>query len=135
MNKAIRWQQRFENFEKAYLLLDEVVINYNIAKLSELEKSGVIQRFEMLIELSWKLLNDYLKDQGFTNMDTPKDVMRQAYAAKIIQNTETWLQALDQRNSTSHNYDEQLLEATISFIMNNFYQVVTELYQYFKDKN
>ena len=57
MNNDIRWKQRFQNFERAFLLLDEVA-KKDIDSFSQLEKEGIIQRFEMLIELSWNVLKD-----------------------------------------------------------------------------
>ena len=53
----IRWQQRFENFQKASLLLKEALSN-DINKLSLLEKEGVIQRVEYTFELAWKVLKN-----------------------------------------------------------------------------
>ena len=44
--KMIRWKQRFENFEKSYSLLEE---NFKKENLSELERAGLIQFFEMTI--------------------------------------------------------------------------------------
>jgi hypothetical protein len=47
---AHRTRQRFQNFEKAYLLFDEAM-QMDSEKLSQLEKEGIIQRFEVVIEL------------------------------------------------------------------------------------
>ncbi len=47
--KDIRWKQRFQNFEKAFQLLEKAV---KIENLSELERGGLIQFFEMTFELS-----------------------------------------------------------------------------------
>ncbi len=46
-----RWKQRFQNFERAFLLLSEALEN-NPQNLSDLEKEGVIQRFEYTFELA-----------------------------------------------------------------------------------
>jgi hypothetical protein len=62
MNNDIRWKQRFQNFEKAYLLFDEAM-QMDSEKLSQLEKEGIIQRFEVVIELAWKTLKDYLENK------------------------------------------------------------------------
>jgi hypothetical protein len=42
----IRWQQRFQNFLKAFALLKAAVEQYQEKGLSELEEQGLIQRFE-----------------------------------------------------------------------------------------
>ncbi|MBL3677154.1 MAG: nucleotidyltransferase substrate binding protein [Alphaproteobacteria bacterium] len=47
-----RWRQRFENFERAFLKWREALDSPRFAQYSDLEKQGVIQRFEILIELA-----------------------------------------------------------------------------------
>ena len=50
----IRWKQRFSNFKRAFLLLREAMEN-DLVQLSQLEKEGIIQRFEYTFELgTWK---------------------------------------------------------------------------------
>ncbi|MDP2283117.1 MAG: nucleotidyltransferase substrate binding protein, partial [Pseudohongiella sp.] len=49
--KDIRWQQRFKNFQRAFLLLREA-LEKDPAQLSQLEKEGIIQRFEYTFELA-----------------------------------------------------------------------------------
>ena len=44
--KEARWQQRFQNFEKAFTQLKSAVDLY--PDLSDLEKKGPIQRFQYL---------------------------------------------------------------------------------------
>ena len=44
MKNAVRWKQRFENFEHAFLLLKQA-FEKDPAEMSDLEKEGVIQRF------------------------------------------------------------------------------------------
>jgi hypothetical protein len=44
-NLDIRWQQRFANFQRAFLLLRDAM-DSNLPELSQLEKEGIIQRFE-----------------------------------------------------------------------------------------
>ena len=52
----IRWHQRFSNYQKALSKLGEVVEQAAGDELSELEKEGMIQRFEYTYELAWKTL-------------------------------------------------------------------------------
>lgn len=58
---VIRWKQRFDNFEKVFLRLNDALLNETP---SELEKAGVIQYFEFTFELRWKTLKDYLQEMG-----------------------------------------------------------------------
>lgn len=45
----IRWKQRFANFERAFFKLQEAV---EAKELNELERNGLVQRFEFTLELS-----------------------------------------------------------------------------------
>jgi nucleotidyltransferase substrate binding protein (TIGR01987 family) len=99
----IRWQQRFHHFEKAFLLLQDAV---SIEKPSVVERAGLIQFFEMAFELAWKLLKDYEEAEGFT-VKSPRDAIKQAFQAEIISEGHDWLDALEDRNLTTHTYNEE----------------------------
>lgn len=69
-------------------------------------RDGCIQRFEFCTELVWKSTREYLIDQGYTEINSPKGVMRRAYADGLIGDEEGWLSLLNDRNLTSHIYDD-----------------------------
>ncbi|MFA7418397.1 MAG: HI0074 family nucleotidyltransferase substrate-binding subunit [Melioribacteraceae bacterium] len=131
MNNDIRWKQRFQNFEKAFLLLQEIV-DSDLDKLSKLEKEGFIQRFEIIIELSWKVLKDYLEDKGYDEVNNGKQAIRQALVDEIITDAESWMDALQKRNLTSHTYDDAILEETVEYVKQDFYPIVRDLYNKLK---
>lgn len=131
MNNDQRWKQRFQNFEKAFLLLQEIV-DSDLDNLSKLEKEGFIQRFEILIELSWKVLKDYLEDKGYDEVNNGKQAIRQAFVDEIITDAESWMDALQKRNLTSHTYDDAILEETIKYVQQGFYPIVRDLYNKLK---
>ncbi len=102
--KEIRWKQRFENFNKSYKLLEK----YSNKKIeTELEMAGIIQFFEMTFELAWKVLKDYLEAEGYL-VNSPRDTIKQAFQIGIIDNGHVWIDALSNRNLTTHTYDEAL---------------------------
>jgi len=133
MNNDIRWKQRFQNFERAYLLLSEVA-GKDINSFSQLEQEGIVQRFEILIELSWKVLKDYLENQGYDDVKNAKKAIRQAFQDELITKAETWMSALQLRNLTSHTYDEEILKETVTFVTNDFYPIVRDLYTKLKEE-
>lgn len=76
----IRWEQRFNNFNKAFKKLQEAVLRIkeeyysneelDRAKFSlgdDLIKEGLIQRFEYTHELAWNVLKDFLEDRGVSD--------------------------------------------------------------------
>ncbi len=131
MNNELRWKQRFQNFEKAFLLLDDV-IDTDLNDFSQLEKEGLVQRFEKLIELSWKVLKDYLENQGNDDVENGKKAIRQAFVDGIITNAEEWMETLPKRNLTSHTYNEDILKETVEYIQDKFYPIVRDLYNRLK---
>jgi hypothetical protein len=67
----IRWEQRFSNYSKAFFRLKEAVSSVDFDDddefqdtLSDLEKEGLIQRFEYTHELAWKVIKDYIESGG-----------------------------------------------------------------------
>lgn len=130
MNKEIRWKQRFENFEKAYLLLERTVA---IENPSEAERGGLIQFFEIAFELSWKTLKDYLEAQGFL-VKNPRDILKQAFQSEIIEDGHAWMAALDDRNLTAHTYNEETGRKVENLIRNNYFPAIRQLYTTLKSE-
>lgn len=124
----VRWQQRFANFQRAFLLLREAM-ERPLSELSQLEKEGVIQRFEYTFELAWKVLKDKMENDGLIlDQVSPKAVVRQAYAAKYIDKPETWLRMIGDRNLMSHTYDFVKFEAVIQSIAREYLPMLQDWY-------
>ncbi|MBI4533271.1 MAG: nucleotidyltransferase substrate binding protein, partial [Candidatus Melainabacteria bacterium] len=70
---------------------------------------ATIGRFEFTVELFWKLLERILQSLG-REVVYPRDILREAYAGKLINNEDTWLNMLQDRNLTLHTYDEELAD-------------------------
>jgi nucleotidyltransferase substrate binding protein (TIGR01987 family) len=127
-NQDIRWKQRFANFTRAFLLLREAMDSDRSA-LSQLEKEGIIQRFEYTFELAWKVLKDKIEYDGIVlDQISPKAVVRQAYAAKYINDPDTWLKMIGDRNLMSHTYDFVKFEAVIQSIADHYLPMLEEWY-------
>ncbi|TVQ68903.1 MAG: nucleotidyltransferase [Oceanospirillales bacterium] len=113
MESDIRWKQRFRNFSRAFSLLREA-LEIEPNELSQLEKEGIIQRFEYTFELAWKVLKDVMESDGIAlDQISPKAIVRQAYSAKYLDNPEIWLNMIGDRNLMSHTYDFTKFEAVI----------------------
>ncbi len=127
-NKEIRWKQRFINFEKAFMLLERTL---KIKTPSEAEKGGIIQFYEVSFELSWKLIKDYLESLGF-EVNSPRTAIKQAFQADIINNGESWIKALEDRNLTSHTYNEEIANLIVNNIKKKYYFLLNDLYLFLK---
>ncbi len=134
MRNAVRWNQRFENFERAFLLLKEA-FEKDIATMSDLEKEGVVQRFEYTFELAWKTLKDYLVYSGVAfDQITPRSVIKQAFAARIIEDGQTWIDMLEQRNLMSHTYDKETFDAVVRNISQRYFVALEQAYAWLKQR-
>ena len=100
-----------------------------VGPLNELEREGVIQRFEYTFELAWNTLKDRLEYDGIAFRSvTPRSVIRQAYQAGMIRNGETWLDMLTDRNLMSHTYDAARFESTVTNIHDRYLSLLNDLY-------
>ncbi|MDR0222050.1 MAG: nucleotidyltransferase substrate binding protein [Oscillospiraceae bacterium] len=125
-NKDIRWLQRFENFSKACRLLSEIG-GYEFDQTPPIIREGFIQRFEITFDLAWKTINDYLRFLGHDVQPSPRPVIKEAFAAKIIANGEAFIDMLEARNEMSHKYDEETFNKVFKRIKNEFYPALEEL--------
>ena len=76
----LRWQQRFENFSRSFLLLKKSV---ELKKANVIEQAGMIQFFEISFEQSWKVLKDFLEEEELI-VKSPKDAIKTAFQYGFI---------------------------------------------------
>jgi len=125
----VRWKQRFQNFTKAYQVLLRTA---NLKNLSEAERGGLIQYYEMVLELSWKLMQDYLQYQGY-NVKGPKDTIKQAFQYEMIEDGVIWVEALEDRNLLTHTYSEDLAIEATNKIKSTYLPMIEQLNAFFKN--
>lgn len=98
----IRWQQRSQNFDRAFMLLREM-IDQGCNSLNQLEKEGANQGFEVAYELGWKVSKVYLEEHGVVvDPVTPRNVIKQAFAARLLDDAQVWIDMMLPRNLLSH---------------------------------
>lgn len=100
-------QIKFEKFQKALTSLEKIYLKPLNEDRSNID--ATIQRFEFTFELAWKLLKAYFKERDI-ELYYPKDIIKEAFAAAIINDEDLWIEMLSDRNMTSHTYDEKLAD-------------------------
>ena len=130
MTNDIRWKQRFQNFDRGVVMLREALEN-GPAALSALEKEGVIRRFEYTFELAWKTIKDFLEAGGLViSPITPRQVIKDAFAAKVLADGQAWVDMLDHRNLLSHTYDRAVFEKAVDAIAARYLPAMESLHVY-----
>ncbi len=117
----IRWQQRFQNFLKAFLLLEEAVVKCKNESISDLEEQGLIQRFEFTHELAWNVLKDYFEYQGNTSITGSRDATREAFNKGLIEDGEGWMEMIKSRNKSTHTYNEETAKEIVKNVVEWYY--------------
>lgn len=130
---APRWLQRFDNYKRAYAQLADAVELMRSRELSNLEKQGVIQAFEFTWELAWNVLKDYLNWQGETEITGARDAVREAFNRGLIEEGQAWMAMLQDRNRTSHTYNESTMKEILASIEAQYIQHLSALETQFRE--
>jgi nucleotidyltransferase substrate binding protein (TIGR01987 family) len=106
----IRWQQRFQHYQKALLQLSKAVDLSQQRPLSEIEQQGLIKAFEFTHELAWNVMKDYFAYQGNSTIMGSRDATREAFQHNLISDGEGWMEMIKSRNMTSHTYNQDIAD-------------------------
>lgn len=119
-----KFTEKYEKLISATARLKQAIADYDSLRLDSV-RDGVIQRFEFSAELAWKTLREYLIEQGYTDINSPKSVMKTAFSDGLLKDENGWLEILEARNITSHVYDEN----TAAAVFNNIKKIYTPLFE------
>lgn len=123
----IRWQQRFENYQRALAKFKAAVGLAQQRPLTELEQQGLIQGFEFTHELAWKVIKDYLEYQGTQDITGSRDAVREAFSRGMITNGDVWMEMIKSRNKTSHTYNQTIAEEIVAKILSDYIDCFCQL--------
>lgn len=101
-----------ERLSSARRALDTLKELSGIEKVTIIQRDAAIQRFEYTFEAVWKVARLYLSEiEGF-DIASPKGVIRACMQTGIFNEDQTVLalDMVDDRNQTSHAYNEGLAE-------------------------
>lgn len=131
MKTDIRWKQRFDNFDRAFRLLQSGIEERPLDNYSDLEQEGLIQRFEFSFELAWKTIKDFLVASGLQITPvTPETVIKEAYAAEIIDDGQVWIDMMLDRNLLAHTYDQQQFRKALTSVKEVYLPKLEQLHQW-----
>src|SRR5690606_23259109 len=89
-------------------------------------KQGLIQSFEFTHELAWKVIQDFAKNQGNTEIRGSKDATRYAAQISLIENAHQWMTMILDRNETSHTYNEETANQIFINIIVNYLSLLKD---------
>ena len=115
-DQNLRWQQHFENYKKALLTIEEVIPKYS--QLSELEKDGLMHRFEFTLNLAWNVMQEYLKYAGYTEIMGMRASITQMAQDGLVDGF-VWDDILTARNELSHIFTQDKSHTYLDNMVND----------------
>lgn len=114
---ALEIQHRIK---RAVANLEKALLQYGKRKKDDdLPFLTVAKAAEVLVEYAWKELKHRVEEEGFL-APTPKEAIRQAGIAGLIENVEDWIKMLSARNDSVHDYfsisEKDYIELTKKFV-------------------
>ena len=96
----------FAALEKAIAVLEEGLLEHAQYPQLLTVRDGVIQRFEVAVDVSQKLMKRVLLDVfKMEPARVQKNTTREAASMGLIADAEAWIGHINARNETSHTYD------------------------------
>ena len=118
--------KKYENFASALANLEDAP-NQDLS--NDFVQSGLINKFNLQFELSWKLLKRLLEYEGATlaASGSPRAILKEAYRFYDFIDEAAWLDMLRDRNTNVHIYDNKLAQDLIQRILNVYIPVFCQL--------
>ena len=127
-----RLQERIENFNKAFSILLDAVNAYKKDSSVVLTHMALVQSFEVCFELAWKVLKDYLAVNG-VSVSLPREVIKEAFYYETISDGQIWIDMLNVRNSTSHEYDIDKVNSVLPDVAGIYFDELNRFKEQIKD--
>lgn len=109
-----RWHLRFDQYRRALALFGAIDAKRRERSLSDAEKAGLVQFFNLTVELGWKTLATLLRSQYVDVAMTPMHVVRAAMEVNLIVDGDRWADAVERRNLMVHVYDIRAFDALVA---------------------
>lgn len=108
---------------------DNYVSNLEILQKAENEDlgnefiiSGIIDKFSIQFELSWKVLKELLQYEGkrAAASGSPREILKAAYELYDFIDEDIWLEMLKSRNDMTHIYDGEAAKRLVNSILHRY---------------
>lgn len=117
---------KFMNLKKAYSRLKEVSDIYD--GKNDIIRDSLIQKFEFTYELTHKTLKEFMKYLGVTLENSfPRTIFKKAFVNNLISDDKVWINLLEDRNLTSHIYNENMADEIADRIVTKYVSAIEEL--------
>jgi len=100
--------------------------------VDELDRDGVIQRFEFTFELFWKTVMILLRHEGF-DCAGPRSCIKEGARRGFLDNGELVLDMLEDRNKASHIYNESTAIEILERIKEEYVTLIEENIRLFEN--
>lgn len=127
MEEDIRWKQRLVSYKKSLTHVHELSQLAKQRKLGEIEMTALIKYFELSYETGWNLMKDWLEYEGYSNIAGSRDAIRHAFTAGIVDDGESWMDMIRNRNRTAHIYNEDVAREIAGLILNRYLPAMSAL--------
>ena len=117
-SKKLRCEDGIYNFRRALGRFREA-----LERKEALEREGfgdiyldlAVKRFEFTYEMSWKAIRRCLDFLGI-EAKYPRICFKEAYALGLLTNESVWLEMIEQRNLTSHVYNQDEVKGILALL-------------------
>ena len=125
--------KKYENFVASFKNLKDI---YDYSEpYGNVELTGLVGLFEVCFEQSWKAMKEILEANGFSEGRTgsPKQILKTAYSAGMIEDEEMWLDALVSRNNVAHAYNKDIALEIVRNTKDRYFKLFETLVKNLKE--
>lgn len=91
--------------------------------------TGLVALYEICFEQSWKAMKEILEFNGFKEGATgsPRQILKTAYKAGMINDESLWREALISRNNVAHAYNKAIALDIVNDTKEKYYNMFEQL--------
>ena len=119
--------RKYDNFCNALYNLKDI---YNYEEpYNNVIITGLVGLYEICFEQSWKAMKKCLEESGYDLASTgsPRQIIKTAYQAGMINDEDAWLRALISRNNVEHSYNIKVALDIINNTKDVYFKMFNEL--------